>query len=232
MKILIRYEEMSVEEVFSKFVSFEFMVEDSKHIENMAQGITSMPEPQPITFKAMEEKKEEAMPSKGLLIDPSKLDNEKMTLIIKSFRQILKQWKGKNYKHHSKRVCYHCGKFGHYIAKCAYASDDERDDDKKGKKRMEKKKFFRKKGGEAHVRSEWDSDESSTDSFDEDVVNIVVNKGLLFPNVGHNCLMAKENKKKVQPRDTANILLPMMRVNLVIMIWIFLCFSKDLALNK
>jgi hypothetical protein len=54
-----------------------------------------------------------------------------MALIIKSFRQILKQRKGKEYKPRSKRGCYHCGKSGHYIAKCPYASDSDRDDDKK-----------------------------------------------------------------------------------------------------
>jgi hypothetical protein len=47
---------------------------------------------------------------------------------------------------------------------------------------------------------EWDSDESSTD---EDGANIAVNKGLLFPNVDHKCLMAKDDKKKkVQARTT------------------------------
>jgi hypothetical protein len=51
---------------------------------------------------------------------------------------------------------------------------------------------------------EWDSDESSTDSSsDEDTTNIAINKGLLFPNVGHKCLMAKDDKKKkVHSRDT------------------------------
>jgi hypothetical protein len=44
------------------------------------------------------EEKEETTPSKGLPMDPSKLDNEEMTLIIKSFQQILKQRKGKYYK--------------------------------------------------------------------------------------------------------------------------------------
>jgi hypothetical protein len=44
---------------------------------------------------------------------------------------------------------------------------------------------------------EWDSDVSSTDSSsNEDAANIAVNKGLLFPNVGHKCLMAKDDKKK------------------------------------
>jgi hypothetical protein len=51
---------------------------------------------------------------------------------------------------------------------------------------------------------EWDSDESTIDSSDdEDATNIAVNKGLLFPNVGHKCLMAKDDKKKkVQARTT------------------------------
>jgi hypothetical protein len=52
-------------------------------------------------------------------------------------------------------------------------------------------------GGEAHMGREWDSDESSTDSSsDEDVANIAINKGLLFSNVEHKCLIAKESKKK------------------------------------
>jgi hypothetical protein len=47
------------------------------------------------------------------------------------------------------------------------------------------------------VCREWDSDESSSDSSsDEDAANITVTKGLLFPNVGHKCLMAKDDKKK------------------------------------
>jgi transcription initiation factor IIF auxiliary subunit len=69
---------------------------------------------------------------------------------------------------------------------------------------MEKKKYYKKKGGEAHMGREWDSNESSTDSSsDEDAANIAINKGLLFPNIGHKCLMAKDgNKKKVHSRDT------------------------------
>jgi hypothetical protein len=80
-------------------------------------------------------------------------------------------------------------------------SDSDRDDDKKGKK---KKRYYKKKGGETHMGREWDSDESSTDSSsDKDATNIAVNKGLLFPNVVHKCLMAKDGKnKKVHFRDT------------------------------
>jgi hypothetical protein len=70
-------------------------------------------------------------------------------------------------------------------------SDSVRDNDKRGKK--EKKRYYKKKGGDAHVCREWDSNESTTDSSsDEDAVN----KGLLFPNVGHKCLITKDGKKK------------------------------------
>jgi hypothetical protein len=157
---------------------------------------------QPVAFKATEEKKEESTSSR-LPIDASKLDNEEMVLIIKSFRQIPKQRRGKDYKPRSKKVCYKCGKPGYFIAKCPLSSDSDRGDDKKGR-RKEKKKYYKNKGGDAHVCREWDSDESSTDSsFDEDAANIAVTKGLLFPNVGHKCLMAKDDKKKkVQARTT------------------------------
>jgi hypothetical protein len=82
------------------------------------------------------------------------------------------------------------------------SGESDRDDNKKGKK--EKKTYCKKKAGNAHICREWDSDESSTDSSSvEDAANIAVNKGLLFPNVGHKCLMAKDSKtKKVQSRAT------------------------------
>jgi hypothetical protein len=165
---------MSPKEVIDKFVSFELMIKDSKHIVNLEQGTTSRPEVQPVVFKATKEKKEESTLSR-LPIDASKLDNEEMALIIKSFLQILKQRKGKDYKPRSKKVCYRCGKSGHFIAKCPYTSDSDRDGDKKGKKKMEKKRYYNKnKGGEAHMGREWDSDESPTDSSDKDAANIAV----------------------------------------------------------
>jgi hypothetical protein len=143
---------MSPKEVIGKFVSFKLMIKDSKQIVNLEQGATSTPEVQPVAFKATEEKKEESTPSR-LPIDASKLDNEEMALIINSFRQILKQRRGKDYKPRSKRVCYRCGKSCHLIAKCQYSSESDRDEDKKGKK-MEKKKYYKKKGGEAHMGRE------------------------------------------------------------------------------
>jgi hypothetical protein len=129
-----RYKLMSLEEVIEKFVSFELMIKGSKQIVNLEQGGTSAPKVQPVAFKVTEEKKEESTSSR-LPIDASKPDNEEMALIIKSFRQILKQRRGKDYKPRSKRVCYKCGKLSHFIAKCPISSD--RGDDKRGKRGKE-----------------------------------------------------------------------------------------------
>jgi hypothetical protein len=137
-----RYKLMSPKEVIGKFVSFELMIKGSKQI--IERGATSTPEVQPVAFKATEEKKEESTPSR-LPIDASKLDNEEMALIIKSFRQILKQRKGRDYKPHSKKVCYKCGKPGHFIAKCPLSSDSDRGDNKKGKRR-EKEEVLQEEG--------------------------------------------------------------------------------------
>jgi hypothetical protein len=142
-----RYKLMSPEEVIGKFVSFELMIKGSKQI--IKRGATSTPKVQPIAFKAMEDKKEESSSSR-LPIDASKLDNVEMALIIKSFLQILKQRMGKDYKPHSKKVCYKCGKPGHFIAKCPISSDSDRGNDKRGR-RKEKKKYYKNKGGDAHI---------------------------------------------------------------------------------
>jgi hypothetical protein len=84
-------------------------------------------------------------------------------------------------------------------------SDRDRDGNKKWKKnKIEKRRYYKKKGGDAHMGRKWDSDKSSIDSSsDEDAANIAIKKGLLFPNVNHKSLMAKDNKKKkVHSRDT------------------------------
>jgi hypothetical protein len=123
------------------------MIKGSKQI--IEQGATSTPEVQPVAFKATEEEKKESMPSR-IPIEASKLDNKEMALIIKSFRQILKLRRGKDYKPRYKKVCYKCGKPGHFIAKCPLSSDSDRGDDKKGN-RKEKKRYYKKKGDDAHV---------------------------------------------------------------------------------
>jgi hypothetical protein len=127
-----RYTLMSPEEVIGNFVSFELMIKGSKKINELDGPSTS--EAQPVAFKATEEKKEESTSSRTP-IDASKLDNKEMALIIKSFRQILKQRRGKDYKPRSKKVCYKCGKPGHFIAKCPLSSDSDRATTRRGEER-------------------------------------------------------------------------------------------------
>jgi hypothetical protein len=67
------------------------MIKGLKKINELEDPSTS--EAQPVAFKATDEKKEESTPSRTH-IDASKLDNEEMALVIKSFRQILKQRRG------------------------------------------------------------------------------------------------------------------------------------------
>jgi hypothetical protein len=59
-----RYKQMPPDEVIGKFVRFELMIKDSKHIINLEQGATSTPEVQPVAFKATKENKEESTPSR------------------------------------------------------------------------------------------------------------------------------------------------------------------------
>jgi hypothetical protein len=214
-----KYKQMSPEDVIGKFVSFELMIKDSKHIVNLEQGATSTLEAQPITFKATEEKKEESTPSR-LPIDASKLDNEEMALIIKSFRQILKQRKGKDYKPRSKRVCYRCGKSGHFIAKCQYTSDTDRETIIKGRRWRRKDITTRRV-----TRHTWSGNGTPTRAPPTPPKRTTPTspsiKALSSPMSATNASWLKIAKRRRYILEIPlNTLLPMMRVPLVIMMMI------------
>jgi hypothetical protein len=189
---------MSLEEVIGKFVSFELMIKDSKHIVNLEQGTTSTPEVQPIAFKATEEEKE-STPSR-LPIDASKLDNEEIALIIKSFRQILKQRRGRTTSPAPRGCATGVVSPVTLLLNVQFLVKVTGMKTRRGRRRRRRNTIRRR----AACPREWDSDESSTDSSsNKDAAIIAVNKGLLFPNVGQKCLMAKDGKKnKVHSRAT------------------------------
>jgi hypothetical protein len=60
-----RYGEMTPKEVLGKFVIFELLVKDSKHVENIVRSNKSTAKPQAFAFKAMKEKEEEITLNKG-----------------------------------------------------------------------------------------------------------------------------------------------------------------------
>jgi hypothetical protein len=154
-------------------------------------------EPQPIALKATSSR--EALPSKVAQVEAAGLNEDEMALIIKRFKATLKgrkEYPNKN-KSRGKCSCFKCGKTGHVIAQCP-DNDSDQAQEKHGKK--EKKKNYRKVKGEAHLGKGWDSDYSSSDSYDEGLATAAFDKSSLFPNELHMCLMAKE--KKVCIRDT------------------------------
>jgi hypothetical protein len=111
-------------------------------------------------------------------------------------------------KPRSKRVCYNCGKNGHFIAQCPYKRKEDNDWKKKLDKSYKKyKKFIKKKPyGQAHVGQKWNSCDESSESESDDLATIAI-KGKasssksLFPNLSkHTCLMAKESKKKIKSK--------------------------------
>jgi hypothetical protein len=121
-----------------------------------------------------------------------------------------------------------------HLVRTHSSNHTDSDDDKKGKKK-EKKRYYKKKGGDAHMCREWDSDESSTDSSsDEDAANIAVNKGLLFPNVGHKNVswLRTARKRRYTLEPPPNIQHLVMTVALVKMKMIYLFFLPTLAWNK
>jgi hypothetical protein len=110
----------------------------------------------------------------------------------------------------TKRACYNCAKYGHYVTNYPHECRDEEDDKKKSYK---KDKHYKKKSyGEAHIGKEWDSDDESSDS-DSDCVATMAIKGSsssssksLFPNLNngkHICLMAKESRRKVKSKTSS-----------------------------
>jgi hypothetical protein len=113
----------------------------------------------------------------------------------------------------TKRACYNCGKYGHYIANCPHEHREEEDDkEKKKERRYKKDKHYKKKTyGEEHIGKEWDSDDESSDSDSDGVATIAIKGSCyyssksLFPNLNkgkHTCLMAKESRRKVKRKTS------------------------------
>jgi hypothetical protein len=225
-----RYKQMSPEEVIGKFVSFELMIKDSKHIVNLEQGATSTPEVQPVAFKATEEEKRESTPSR-LPIDASKLDNEEMAL-IKSFRQILKQRRGKNYKPHSKRVYYKCGKPDHFIAKCPIQVIVTGVTTRRGRRRGRRGTTRGRVAMPTCVRNGTPTRAPPTPPPTRTPPTSPSTRASSSPTSATNVSWPRTTKKKVQSRTTPSILHLVMRVVLVKMKMIYLLILPTLTCNK
>jgi hypothetical protein len=151
------------------------------------------------------------------------IDNpDEMALFIRSFSKMMskqKFFKGvkkDKFRTRTKRSCYNCGKYSHYIANCPHEHKDKEDDEKKKKEKKEKsykmgKHYKKKTYGEAHISKEWDSDDESSDSDSDGVATMAIQGSSSssskphFPNLNngkHTCLMAKESKRKVKSKTS------------------------------
>jgi hypothetical protein len=218
------FKKMTLDDVLGKIINKEMLVEDAQHVKNLSKGIISSRK-QDIAFKAIKKSKRKKIVEESSSeeeIDDSndestQYDPEEMTHFIRRFSKLMgkqKFFKGDKKdksKSKTKRACYNCGKYGHYIANCPYERWKEDDDKKKKKEKSYKKdKYYKRKTyGEAPIGKEWDFDDESSDSDSDGVITVAI-KGSsssssksLFPNLNkgkHTYLMAKESKKKVKSK--------------------------------
>jgi hypothetical protein len=178
-----RYTKMTPKEILGKFVSRRMMVKEARYVDDALNNPLPVYEPQLVALKATSSR--EALPSKVAQVEAAGLNEDEMALIIKRFKTALKgrkEYPNKN-KTRGKCSCFKCGKIGHFIAQCL-DNDNDQEQERHGKKKK-KKKNYRKAKGEAHLRKEWDSDCSSSDSYDEGLAASAFDKSSLFPNKCH-----------------------------------------------
>jgi hypothetical protein len=158
---------MTSDDMLGRIMNHEMNIQEANNIKNLYKGVSTSKK-QDIALKENKSKKK-----KVLIESPSEeeeeeeedsereYDEDKMVLFIKKFNKFIKKrrpYKGeRKEKPMSKRVCYNCGKNGHFIAKCSYERKKENSDKRnkfdKGYKKY--KKYNKKKPyGQAHIGQE------------------------------------------------------------------------------
>jgi hypothetical protein len=138
-----------------------------------------------------------------------------MALFIRRFSKMMSKqkffkWDKKDmFRTKTKRACYNCGKYGHYIANCPHEC---REEDEKKKKSYKKGKHYKKKSyDEAHIGKEWDSNDESSDSVSDGVATVAIKgsssslRKSLFSNLNkgkHTYLMTKKSRRKVKSKTS------------------------------
>jgi hypothetical protein len=219
------FKKITLDDVIGKIINHEMLVEEAQHVKNLSKGTIS-PRKQDIAFKASKNSKSKKVVEESSSEEEDDdsddestgYDPKEMALFVIRFTKMMgkqkffKEDKKDKFKSKTKRACYNCGKYDHYIANYPYERREEEDDKKKKKKRKKNEKSYKKKTyGEAHIGKEWDSDDESSNSDSDGVVTVAI-KGSsssssrsLFPNINkgkHTCIMAKESKRKVKSKSS------------------------------
>jgi hypothetical protein len=113
------YKKMSFDDVLGRIMNQEMNIQEANNIKNLYKGVSTSKK-QDIAPKANKSKKK-----KVLIEGPSEEEEEdEVALFIKKFNNFIKKRRpykrDRREKPRSKRVCYNCGKNGHFIAQCPY----------------------------------------------------------------------------------------------------------------
>jgi hypothetical protein len=147
------FKKMTPDDVLGKIINHEMLVEEAQHVKNLSKGIISSKK-QDIAFKATKKSKgkkvvEESSSEKEVdnsNDESTEYDPKEMSLFIRRFSKLMgkqKFFKGdkkEKFISKTKRACYNCGKYGHYIANCSYEHREEDDDIRRRKRRRAKRK--------------------------------------------------------------------------------------------
>jgi hypothetical protein len=209
----LAYKKMTSDDVLGRIMNHEMNIQEANNIKNLYKGVSTSKK-QDIALKANKTKKKKVLnesPGEEEEDSEREYDEDEMALFIKKFNKFIKKrrpYKGeRKEKPRSKRVCYNCGKNGHFIAQCPYEKKEEDNDKRKkfDKGYKKDKKYTKKKPfGQAHVGQEWKSSDESSESESDEVATIAI-KGKTssskspFPKLSkHICLMAKIENGKIQ----------------------------------
>jgi hypothetical protein len=150
---------MTLDDVLGKIINHKMLVEEATHVKNLSNGITSSRK-QDIDFKASKKSKSkkvvEESSSEEEKDDDSddesiKYDPDEMALFIRRFSKMMSKKKffegdkKDKFITRTKRACYNCGKYGHYIVNCPHERRDEEDDKKKKERATRKISITRRK---------------------------------------------------------------------------------------
>jgi hypothetical protein len=163
------YKRMASDDELGRIINYEMYIEEANHIKNLYKGVTTTKK-QEIALKASNKSKNKQVvvesSSEEEEEDSSKCDAEKMALFMRNkFNKYMNKKFSKgdkkfDTKSMTKRICYNCGKHGHFIANCPFEHMDD-DDDKKKSKFYKKDKGYKKSDkpykksyDEAHIGQE------------------------------------------------------------------------------
>jgi hypothetical protein len=141
------YIRMTSDDVLGRIINHDMYIKEANHIKNLYKGVTTTKK-QEIALKAnkksknkqvMVESSSEEEEEEEEEEDSSKCDAKEMAPLMRKFKKYMnkkkfsKGDKKSNTKSTTKRICYNCGKHGHFIANCPFERREDDDEKKKSK---------------------------------------------------------------------------------------------------